>query len=254
MRFASLGSGSKGNSTLVEHNGDCLMIDCGFSVKDSLRRLERLGKSPKDISGILVTHEHSDHWKGVLPLASKYAITIYMTAGCLRGTNTNLSDYNGIVLIDSHLTFTVGEIKIKPIPVPHDAREPVQYILSNSHHKVGILTDIGSITPYVSEQYKDCDALIVEANHDINMLRKGDYPSFLKERVGSQWGHLNNKQTASLVASLEQTRLQHLVIAHISERNNDIQLVKSHIEPIFKGIGAIHYACQNQGFGWLNVN
>ena len=253
MRFSSLGSGSKGNSTLVEHNGDCLMIDCGFSVKDSVRRLDRLGKSPEDITGILVTHEHSDHWKGVLPLASKYAINIYMTAGCFKGVKTNLSDYNGIVLIDSHLTFNVGEIEIKPIPVPHDAREPVQYILSTSYHKLGILTDIGSITPYVSAQYNDCDALIVEANHDINMLRNGDYPSFLKDRVASQWGHLNNEQTASLVASLEQTRLQHLVIAHISERNNDIQLVKSRIESIFKGSGTIHYACQNQGFGWLNL-
>ena len=254
MRFASLGSGSKGNSTLVEYNDNCLMVDCGFSVKDSIKRLERLGKTPEDITAILVTHEHSDHWKGVLPLATKYGIKVYMTAGCFKGTKANLSDYQVIQLIDSHICFNVGEIEVKPVPVPHDAREPVQYILSNGHHKLGILTDIGSITPYVSAVYNNCDALIVEANHDLNMLRNGDYPSFLKERVGSQWGHLNNEQTASLINSLTQDRLQHLVIAHISLRNNDIKLVKSQIEPIFKGKGSIHYACQNQGFDWLNLD
>ena len=254
MRFASLGSGSKGNSTLVEYNDNCLMVDCGFSVKDSIKRLERLGKTPEDITAILVTHEHSDHWKGVLPLATKYGIKVYMTAGCFIGTKANLSDYQVIRLIDSHICFNIGEIEVKPVPVPHDAREPVQYILSNGHHKLGILTDIGSITPYVSAVYNNCDALIVEANHDLNMLRNGDYPSFLKERVGSQWGHLNNEQTASLINSLTQDRLQHLVIAHISLRNNDIKLVKSQIEPIFKGKGSIHYACQNQGFDWLNLD
>ena len=254
MRFASLGSGSKGNSTLVEYNDNCLMVDCGFSVKDSIKRLERLGKTPEDISAILVTHEHSDHWKGVLPLATKYGIKVFMTAGCFKGTRANLSDYQVIQLIDSHICFNVGEIEVKPVPVPHDAREPVQYILSNGHHKLGILTDIGSITPYVSAVYNNCDALIVEANHDLNMLRNGDYPSFLKERVGSQWGHLNNEQTASFINSLTQDRLQHLVIAHISLSNNDIKLVKSQIEPIFKGKGSIHYACQNQGFGWLNLD
>lgn len=230
------------------------MVDCGFSVKDSIKRLERLGKTPEDITAILVTHEHSDHWKGVLPLATKYGIKVYMTAGCFKGTKANLSDYQVIRLIDSHICFNIGEIEVKPIPVPHDAREPVQYILSNGHHKLGILTDIGSITPYVSSVYNNCDALIVEANHDLNMLRNGDYPSFLKERVGSQWGHLNNEQTASLITSLTQDRLQHLVIAHISLRNNDIKLVKSQIEPIFKGKGSIHYACQNQGFDWLNLD
>ena len=230
------------------------MVDCGFSVKDSIKRLERLGKTPEDITAILVTHEHSDHWKGVLPLATKYGIKVYMTAGCFKGTKANLSDYQVIQLIDSHICFNVGEIEVKPVPVPHDAREPVQYILSNGHHKLGILTDIGSITPYVSAVYNNCDALIVEANHDLNMLRNGDYPSFLKERVGSQWGHLNNEQTASLINSLTQDRLQHLVIAHISLRNNDIKLVKSQIEPIFKGKGSIHYACQNQGFDWLNLD
>jgi len=253
MRFASLGSGSRGNSTLVEHNNDCLMVDCGFSVKDSVRRLHRLGKTPEDITAILVTHEHSDHWKGVLPLAVKYSINIYMTAGCLKGAKANLSDYRGIRLIDSHRCFNIGEIEVKPVPVPHDAREPVQYIFSNSHHQLGILTDIGSITPYVRAEYHECDALLIEANHDINMLRNGDYPKFLKDRVGSQWGHLNNKQTASLIESLAQNRLQHLVIAHISQRNNNIERVKSQIEPIFKGTGTIHYACQNQGFDWLQL-
>jgi phosphoribosyl 1,2-cyclic phosphodiesterase len=253
MRFASLGSGSKGNATLVEYNDHCIMIDCGFSIKDCVKRLQRLGKTAEDINAILVTHEHSDHWKGVLPFAERYSIDVYATAGCLKGAKSALSTYKGIQLIDSHKSFKIDKIDVVPVPVPHDAREPVQYILSTTKHRLGILTDIGSLTPYVIEKYRECDALVVEANHDLNLLYAGDYPKFLKDRVASKWGHLNNAQTASLIQSINQQRLQHLVVAHISQSNNDLTIVKNEIEKVFQRQQVIHYATQNSGFDWLLI-
>ena len=253
MRFASLGSGSKGNATLVEYGHHCIMIDCGFSIKDCVKRLQRLGKTPEDINAILVTHEHSDHWKGVLPFAMRYDIDVYITSGCLKGANSSLSVYSGLKLIDSHNSFKVGEIEVKPVPVPHDAREPVQYILSSAQHRLGILTDLGSLTPYILEQYHQCDGLVIEANHDINLLYAGVYPKFLKDRVASRWGHLNNSQTASLIKSINQQRLKFLVIAHISQSNNDINTVKSEIEKVVQDTAVIHYATQNNGFDWLHL-
>ncbi|MGB1869239.1 MAG: MBL fold metallo-hydrolase [Porticoccaceae bacterium] len=250
MRFASLGSGSKGNSTLVEWRDTCLMVDCGFSVRDTVHRMARLGKSPEDLSGILVTHEHSDHWKGVVPLANKYDIRVYLTAGCLKSRNLD-NPSTDFEVIDSHREFAVGDIRVTPVPVPHDAREPVQYLFNSDSHRLGVLTDIGSLTPHVEAQYARCDALLVEANHDLDMLAAGPYPSFLKDRVGGQWGHLNNQQTARLVANLAQDQLQHLVIGHISEKNNSLELVQSAIDEVFTADGNLFYACQQEGFDWL---
>ncbi|MCS5588210.1 MAG: MBL fold metallo-hydrolase [Porticoccaceae bacterium] len=253
MRFSSLGSGSKGNATLIEWRGTCIMLDCGFSIKDTIRRLQRLGKTPEDISAIVATHEHSDHWKGVLPLATRYSIDVYATAGCLRATGVSSTTYKGLKLIDSHSDLMIGDIRVNPVPVPHDAREPVQFVFSSADHRLGVLTDIGSITPYVEALYRDCDGLVVEANHDLNLLASGTYPSFLKDRVAGQWGHLNNSQTAALISSIDQQRIQHLVVAHISQNNNSLDLVKAEIEAVYQGSGRLYYACQDQGFDWLEL-
>jgi phosphoribosyl 1,2-cyclic phosphodiesterase len=253
MRFASLGSGSKGNATLIEWRDTCVMVDCGFSIRDTSARLAKLGKTPADLSAILVTHEHSDHWKGVVPLANKFSIKVYLTAGCLKSRDTAL-DSADFQIIDSHTPFQVGDLQITPVPVPHDAREPVQYLFNSDNHQLGVLTDIGSLTPHVEAQYGYCDALLVEANHDLDMLATGPYPAFLKDRVAGPWGHLNNDQTAGLIAKVEQERLQHLVIGHISDKNNSIDKVRAVIDPVFSGSANVLYACQQEGFDWLSLN
>lgn len=252
MRFASLGSGSKGNATIVEWRDTCIMIDCGFSVRDTTARLARLGKTPADLSAILVTHEHSDHWKGVTPLSRKFDIKVYITAGSLKGRQVE-PDSGDFHIIDSHRQFQVGDLLVTPVPVPHDAREPVQYLFNSDNHQLGILTDIGSLTGHVEAQYASCDALLIEANHDLDMLANGPYPEFLKERVAGQWGHLNNKQTARLVSVIEQQRMQHLVIGHISDKNNTLAKVKAAIEPVFPAQERVIYACQQEGFDWLQL-
>ena len=254
MKFASLGSGSKGNATIIDTEHGCLMIDCGFSIKETARRLERVGKSPQDISAILVTHEHSDHWKGVLPFASKFSIDVYATAGCYRAVNVSPSTSKLLKVICSHSEFMINNVHVLPIPVPHDANEPVQYIFSYDQYRLGILTDVGNITPYIVEQYNNCSGLLVEANHDIELLQAGAYPKFLKDRVAGQWGHLNNHQTASLLSAIDQQSIQKLVIGHISESNNNSARVKQTIEDVFPRSEKIIYANQNEGFDWVYLS
>jgi phosphoribosyl 1,2-cyclic phosphodiesterase len=252
MRFASLGSGSKGNATLIEWRNTCVMVDCGFSIKETTSRLAKLGKQPQDLSAILVTHEHSDHWKGVMPLANKFGIKVYLTAGCFKSRDLKdpVTDFQ---IIDSHTEFQVGDLRVTPVPVPHDAREPVQYLFNSLDHKLGVLTDIGSLTPHVEAQYDSCDGLLVEANHDLDMLAMGPYPAFLKDRVSGQWGHLNNQQTAHLLAAVDQSRLQQLVIGHISDKNNSLDKVRDAVEQVYRGKGNLHFACQQEGFDWLEL-
>ncbi len=253
MRFASLGSGSKGNATLVEWRDTCIMIDCGFSIKDTARRLEKLGKSPGDIDAILVTHEHSDHWKGVVPLSAKFDIDVYVTAGCLYSRSAEQKNFP-FKIIDSHRAFQVGDIAVTPVPVPHDAREPVQFLFNSDNHQLGILTDVGSLTPHIETAYANCDGLLIEANHDVEMLHSGPYPEFLKDRVSGPWGHLNNHQTAKLLTAINQQRIQQLVIGHISDKNNSLEKVRSAVEPVFSGQGNLYFACQQQGFDWLELS
>ena len=252
MRFASLGSGSKGNSTVVESDTACVMVDCGFGLRNACTRLERIGKSPEDLTAIIVTHEHSDHWKGIGALSAKYNIPVYLSAGSLKAKEIQSGEalFN---CIDSHRDFYVGDICIKPVPVPHDAREPIQYILSNGKVQLGILTDLGHFTPHVVSSYSKCDALLLECNYDDDMLLDGPYPRFLKDRVSGMFGHLSNRQAAGLLLELDLSRLKTLVIGHISAKNNDVSLIKAAIEPLCGEDIVLSFADQESGSPWMEI-
>ncbi len=252
MRFASLGSGSKGNSTVVESDTACVMVDCGFGLRNACTRLERIGKSPEDLTAIIVTHEHSDHWKGIGALSAKYNIPVYLSAGSLKAKQIQSGEalFNSI---DSHKDFYVGDICIKPVPVPHDAREPIQYILSNGKVQLGILTDLGHYTPHVVSSYSKCDALLLECNYDDDMLLDGPYPRFLKDRVSGMFGHLSNRQAADLLLALDLSRLKTLVIGHISAKNNDVSLIKAAIEPLCGEDIVLSFADQESGSPWMEI-
>ena len=252
MRFASLGSGSKGNSTVVESDTACVMVDCGFGLRNACTRLERIGKSPEDLTAIIVTHEHSDHWKGIGALSAKYNIPVYLSAGSLKAKQIESGEalFN---CIDSHRDFYVGDICIKPVPVPHDAREPIQYILSNGKVQLGILTDLGHFTPHVVSSYSKCDALLLECNYDDDMLLDGPYPRFLKDRVSGMFGHLSNRQAADLLLALDLSRLKTLVIGHISAKNNDVSLIKAAIEPLCGEDIVLSFADQEFGSPWMEI-
>jgi phosphoribosyl 1,2-cyclic phosphodiesterase len=228
------------------------MVDCGFGLRNACTRLERIGKSPEDLTAIIVTHEHSDHWKGIGALSAKYNIPVYLSAGSLKAKEIQSGEalFN---CIDSHKDFYVGDVCIKPVPVPHDAREPVQYILSNGKVQLGILTDLGHFTPHVVSSYSKCDALLLECNYDEDMLLDGPYPRFLKDRVSGMYGHLSNRQAADLLLALDLSRLKTLVIGHISAKNNDVSLIKAAIEPLCGEDIVLSFADQESGSPWMEI-
>ena len=251
MRFSSIGSGSKGNSTIIEYNDTVILVDCGFSLKETEKRLSISGLTPSKINAILITHEHSDHIRGVSALAKKYEIPVMATAGTSKFLR-NSSALN-LTCIDTQSDFHIENLTVTPVPVPHDAREPVQFIIRGGLLTFGILTDVGAITEHIIELYQRCDGLMIESNHDEDMLLNGSYPRSLKNRVGGNWGHLNNKQMLYFLKNIELEQLQELVIGHISENNNSISLVKETISEISKQLSSVSYATQNEGFDWIQL-
>jgi len=249
MQFASLGSGSRGNCTLVEADGTAILIDCGFSIKETERRLKRLARDMTQISAILVTHEHGDHVRGVASLARKYKLPVWSSRGTAKAAK--LEEVSGWQCIDIHQEFAINNIQIQPVPVPHDAREPCQFVFSDGDWRLGVLTDTGSITPYIAEQYSACDAFILEANHDEEMLANGPYPMSLKQRVGGDYGHLNNRQARDLLNMIDTTRLQYLVASHISDKNNTAELACEKMsEALDMDASWIDIATQDGGLDW----
>ena len=217
MRFASLGSGSKGNATIISQAGTTLLVDCGFSVRQTEKRLQRIGISARQLTAIIVTHEHGDHIGGVGAFATKYQLPIYATAGTaghLSSAATLVKEFN------SHDVFAINDIEITPFPVPHDAREPTQFVFSDGAIRIGLLTDTGKITPAIERALSSCDALLLEANHDEQMLKNSQYPAWLKRRIAGDLGHLSNAQSAALLAKIDTARLKHIVAMHLSEHNN----------------------------------
>ncbi len=250
MRFAALGSGSRGNAMVVQSVQTTVLIDCGFGPRELVRRLGRLGLEADAVDAILVTHEHSDHIGGAAACSRRFGIPLYMTHGTRE---SGLRDEQGIVprIIDSHTAFAIGDLEIQPFPVPHDAREPTQFTLSDGHWRFGMLTDIGIATPHVIEMLSVCDALVLECNHDAAMLAGGSYPYALKQRIAGRFGHLENNAAAQLLAQLDIGRLQHVVAAHLSERNNTAELARAALagavgrDPSWIGI-----ADQDKGSEW----
>ncbi len=252
MRFCSIGSGSKGNGTLIQEGETCILIDDGFTLKDFEFRLAQKGLTPLQVTAILVTHEHGDHIKGVGPLARKYRIPVYISYGTAQ--HDGLGKIPALKIFDSHQSFSIGKLQITPVVVPHDAREPTQFVVSNGENKVGILTDLGSLTPHIIEQYQSCDALLVETNHDVQMLRLGPYPARLKKRVEGHLGHLNNEQAGQFLKQVDTSKLQYVVATHISGQNNRIDFaVNSICRSLECESDWVIVADQNTGFDWREI-
>lgn len=252
MRFASLGSGSEGNGLLVVAGSTRVLMDCGFGLGDSITRLARLGLRPDDLAGIVVTHEHGDHIGGVGRLARKYRLPVWLT----EGTRTMAQDLDGVAVrvIDSHAVFAVGDLEIQPFPVPHDAREPVQYVFGDGNRRLGVLTDTGCSTPHIEAMLAGVDALVLECNHDATMLESGPYPVSLKRRVGGRFGHLENAQSAALLDTLKHGALQCVMAAHVSRKNNTDALAQRALARVLDCADEdVRVACQTAGFDWIRI-
>jgi len=254
MRFASLGSGSEGNGLLVEVGATRVLIDCGFGVRDTVARLARIGVAPETVTAIIVTHEHSDHICGVAPFAARFGTAVWLTFGTLETVAERFAVLPHVYGFDSHDVFEVGDIEVRPFPVPHDAREPVQFVCSDGRWRLGVLTDLGISTAYVEASLSGCDALVLECNHDLDMLAGGDYPWQLKQRISSRLGHLHNEASADLLAALDTSRLKHIIAAHLSQQNNTPDKARAALAralncaPDWIGI-----ADQADGFAWREM-
>lgn len=259
MRFASLGSGSEGNGLVVQSGKTCLMLDCGFGLADTVSRLERLALSPGDLDGIVVTHEHDDHVGGVARFARKYELPVFLTYGTLTATGVSRFKDVEINVIDSHSALPVGDILLQPYPVPHDAREPTQFVFGDGDRSLGVLTDTGMSTTHIEAMLSTVDALVLECNHDLDMLMGSAYPWTLKQRISGRHGHLDNGTASKLLGALVNTpgtraRMQHVIAAHLSKQNNTPERAR---HALASALGCeeswIGVATQEGGLGWRDI-
>ena len=258
MKFASLGSGSEGNALLISAASGTtettVMLDCGFAIRETERRLERLGMMPADLSGIVVTHEHQDHVGGVFKFARRHRVPVWLTYGTYQAVRGDCEGVSVHFCRDGD-RLAVGDLELVPFTVPHDAREPVQYVASDGRFRLGVLTDAGQATPHLVQALGGCDALVLECNHDRDMLARSNYPPSLRQRIGGPYGHLANDTTADILAAVDKTRLKTVVGAHLSQQNNTPELAYHALAGALDGAAIeVRIACQAEGFDWLRLN
>ena len=256
MRFASLGSGSGGNCLVAEAAGTVVLVDCGLALTETERRLARLGLEPSQVRGILVTHEHGDHACGAFEFAAAHRIAVYLTHGTLAAMRAEGKVLDGValVVVNGRQSFIVDGLQVIPFTVPHDAREPVQYVLSDGAAKLGVVTDVGTSTVHVEKMLSGLDALVLECNYDRDLLWNGGYPRWLKERIAGPFGHMDNRDSERLLAAVDRTRLKHVIGAHLSRENNRPELARA---ALARAMGCeenwIGLATQDDGFSWRTI-
>lgn len=277
LRFKNLSSGSTGNATLVEASNTTgkpsrVLVDCGMRLSRLLDLLANADVLPTDIDAIFITHEHSDHIGCITQLASRYSIPVWASQGThsalqelqskLRSKQPshsqllhNFSTFENLVRIASDTCLIeIGGLQLKPFTVPHDAREPLQLTCSDGNAKLGILTDLGHASRHVIEQLDNCNALLLESNHDEELLSKSRYPAFLKARVGGDFGHLSNAQAAEVLSNVMHNKLRHVSAAHLSQQNNHPSLAQSALADVLGCMPAeILAACPETGTPWITV-
>jgi phosphoribosyl 1,2-cyclic phosphodiesterase len=257
VKFASLGSGSEGNALLISTTSGMtqttVMLDCGFGIRETERRLARLGVAPADLNGILVTHEHQDHVGGVFKFARRHKIPVWLSFGTYQAVQADCQDVTLHFCQDGDKV-AIGDLQLSPYTVPHDAREPIQYVASNGIYKLGVLTDAGHATPHLISALGGCDALVLECNHDLGMLSNSTYPPSLRQRIGGPYGHLSNQTSYEILGALNQSRLKLVIGAHLSSENNRPELVK---EVLCQGVNtevvSVKIAYQQDGFDWVDL-
>ena len=246
MKICVLGSGSKGNCTLVESGDTTILIDAGFSGVEIQRRLQLIGRQLESITAILITHEHSDHISGAGILSRKAQIPLYANSGTYHATGSRLGKLFARGEFGTGEQFIIDGMQVHPFAVSHDTSDPVGFVVSDGTHRFGYCTDTGKITTLIEYHLQGCDALVLESNHDPKMLREGPYPLYLQQRVRSNKGHLANEDAGRFLKKLATRGLKHVVLAHLSETNNlpelALQSVKDNLDGSMKQTSIISAA------------
>jgi phosphoribosyl 1,2-cyclic phosphodiesterase len=256
LNFKSLGSGSSGNATIIQARSESalthLLVDCGLGIRQLDARLGQAGMLAEQIDAIFITHEHTDHIGCVRRLALRERIPVWMSHGTYAALGQ--PDFEGLLRIACDaVAIEVGALQVLPFTVPHDAREPLQLTCTDGAARLGVLTDLGHATPHVLEQLAGCGTLMLECNHDSQMLAASAYPAFLKRRVGGDYGHLANGAAACIAQACLAGGLKQVVAAHLSERNNRPELVRQALAAALGCAEAdIHVAGPATGSGWLS--
>ncbi|MBK5205484.1 MAG: MBL fold metallo-hydrolase [Polaromonas sp.] len=253
LRFKSLGSGSTGNATLIEVAGQRpvrLLVDCGFGLKQLSIRLAQAGLADGDIDAIFITHEHSDHIGCARQFARRYRVPVWMSHGTYEGIGS--PDFDGLLnTARDGESIDLGDLQIMPFTVPHDAREPLQLTCTDGAAKLGILTDLGHATTHLLAHLAHCDALLLECNHDSELLAQSTYPPFLKRRVGGRYGHLSNSAAGAIARLVLHGGLKHLVAAHLSVQNNRPELARQTLSDALGSTTELVIADAGSGTRWL---
>lgn len=220
MRFSVLGSGSKGNCVYIESGTTAILIDGGFSGKELEARLQSINRSSDNLDAIFVSHEHHDHICGVGIMSRRCRIPVFANPGTFAGAEKRLKTLHKRCEFTTGEQFIFQDLHIRSFATSHDTNDPVGFVFSNGHHAVGFCTDTGIATRLIQARMMKCNALILEFNHDPEMLKTGPYPPSLQQRVRSRHGHLSNQDGAGLLAAVFHEQLERVVLAHLSETNN----------------------------------
>jgi phosphoribosyl 1,2-cyclic phosphodiesterase len=259
MRFCSLGSGSGGNATLIEARQGArvqrVLVDCGFSLRELSRRLAERGCLPSDLDAVFVTHEHGDHVGCAYTLMRRHQVPVWMSAGTWHSVARDRPPPAPLRIARDGETISLELLQLRPYAVPHDAREPLQLSISDGRRRLGVLTDAGSATDRIVQELQACEALLLECNHDLQLLKEGPYPASLKRRIAGTHGHLANDTAASILARCAHAGLKHVVAAHLSEQNNRPTLAT---QALAQAIGALAgdllVAGPADGSPWLDLH
>lgn len=229
MRFCVLGSGSRGNAVLVESGSTAVLLDAGFSGKEIRRRLALIDRRPEDLTAVLLSHEHGDHISGAGVLSRQLGLPVYANVGTHRAAEARLQELRQRAEFETGCAFTLQDLHVHPFRVSHDTADPVGFVISDGANSLCCCTDTGKITALIRQRARGCQALILEANYDPQMLADGPYPLPVKQRVRSSQGHLANDDAARFLAELTGSPLRQVVLAHLSGTNNLPTLVQTRL-------------------------
>lgn len=256
MLVAPLGSGSSGNCYYFESDSTRILVEAGLGVRDTSNRLGIVGRSLEDVQAILVTHEHSDHIGGAVRIARAIGIPIYATRGTIEASGIDVDECS-VMPFENNTSFRIGDLQIHSRRTLHDAADPSCYVIEGGDGtRVGLATDLGYVDPHVLEHLKGCDGLLFESNHDLDMLRLGDYPWSLKRRIMSRFGHLSNDESMAALRRLIGAEMKSVCLIHLSEQNNHESIVRSMANTVISSTGApieLQVARQREPIGMLTI-